>query len=323
MNLSYDKNAAVVLLSPISTDRLQNQDLKKWLTQSDITIEDRPKELLQRVTKELGLPYPKQGLGALRMWGQTGDRPTNWVAAADPIYLEPNLDYLCLHALDYKGIPSKQMRTLIDHLQLTLGDDSDFGFTSLASYSYLYSKNMITTASMPAYVLNGQKPNKFLFIGDDTGASRNLVSEIEMALHEHEVNITRLSSGKLPINSLWLWGGGMAPDKITRVQPPLFSDDALLSGYWHSANAEADSWPGSISECLNRSAAGFVAEIPELYDGEDLFEECLFELRVALRSGRLSSLTLLFSNGLRAHVRRSHVLRFWRHKFDMLGGRGQ
>ena len=44
----------------------------------------------------------------------------------------------------------------------------------------------------------------------------------------------------------------------------------------------------------------------------------LNELREALRSGRLSSLTLLFRDGLRAHVRRSHALRVWRRTSRLL-----
>ena len=68
-----------------------------WLAQSDLTQETGPKELLARIIQETGLPYPEQGFAALRMWGQTGDRPTTWIAAADPVYLEPRLDHLCLH----------------------------------------------------------------------------------------------------------------------------------------------------------------------------------------------------------------------------------
>jgi hypothetical protein len=323
MNASYDKNAAVVLLPAVSAGRLQNHSLKTWLAQSDITIETRPKELLARVTQELGLPYPEQGFGALRMWGQTGDRPANWIAAADPVYLEPRLDHLCLHALRRVGVPSAQMRTLIDHLQSTLGDGSDFGFTRLASYGYLSSRNAIATASVPTYVVDDQKPDEFLPTGEDTGTHRNLVSEIEMALHEHEVNLAREANGELSINSLWLWGGGTAPEKITRVQPPLFSDDALLSGYWYSATGVADCWPGSIAGCLERSVAGFVAETPEFDDSVELLEACLLELRDALRAGRLSSLTLLFRDGVRAHVRRPHALRVWCRKSELLDEAGQ
>jgi len=312
MNASYDKNAAVVVLPPVANGRLQDRSLKTWLAQSDLTHEAGPKELLARIIQEIGLPYPEQGFAALRMWGQTGDRPTKWIAAADPVYLEPRLNHLCLHALRRTGVDASQMRALINHLQETLADGAEYGFTRLGSYGYLSSKTSVATATMPAYVVDQQRPDEFLPAGGDTAAHRNLLGEIEMALHEHEVNLAREASGQLPINSLWLWGGGTAPEQITRVQPPLYSDDALLTGYWYSGTGVAEPWLGSIAACLEQSVAGFVAETPEFDDRPELLESCLQELREALRSGRLGSLTLLFRDGLRAHVRRSHALRVWR-----------
>ena len=318
MTASYDKNAAIVVLPPVSGGRLRDASLRVWLAQSDLTREPGPVELLARVTQELGLPYPLQGFGALRMWGQTGDRATNWIAAADPVYLEPRLDHLVLHALGSARVPHADMRVLIEHLQTTLADDRQYGFTRLGSYSYLSAKAPIATANLPAYVVDGKKPDDFLPSGNDTAAHRTLLSEIEMALHEHEVNLHREANGELPINSLWLWGGGKAPEKVTQTQPPLFSDDPLLTGYWYAAEGVAEPWLGDIAKCLDGSAAGFVAETPEFDDGPNVLENCLNELREALRSGRLNSLTLLFRDGVRAHVRRSHSLRVWRRNARLL-----
>ena len=318
MNASYDKNAAVVVLPAVSHGRLQNRSLIAWLAQSDLTYEIGPKELLARVIQELGLPYPEQGLAALRLWGQTGDRSANWVAAADPVYLEPRLDHLCLHALRRRGIKPSQLRALIDHLQATLADDNQFGFTRLGSYGYLSAKTPIATASVPAYAVDQETPDEYLPVGDDTATYRNLLSEIEMALHEHEVNLEREANDQQPVNSLWLWGGGTSPEQITRVQPPLFSDDALLTGYWYSATGVAEPWLGNISACIDAAVAGFVAETPEFDESSQLLENCLLELRAALRSGRLSSLTLLFRDGLRAHVRKAHALRVWRRSSPLL-----
>ena len=318
MNASYDKNAAVVVLPPVGNGRLQDRSLKAWLAQSDLTHEPGPKELLARVIQEIGLPYPEQGFAALRMWGQTGDRPTKWIAAADPVYLEPRLDHLCLHALRRTGVEASQMRALINHLQATLAVGTEYGFTRLGSYGYLSSKSPVATATMPAYVVDQQRPDEFLPAAGDTAVHRNLLSEIEMALHEHEVNLTREANGQLPINSLWLWGGGTAPEQITRAQPPLFSDDALLTGYWYTGKGVAEPWLGSIAACIDQSVAGFVAETPEFDDRPELLENCLQELREALRCGRLSRLTLLFRDGLRAQVRRSHALRVWRRSSRLL-----
>jgi hypothetical protein len=312
VNASYDKNTALVVLPPVRGGRLQDKSLRAWLAQSELTLESEPRELLSQLTDELGLPYPEEGLAALRMWGQTGDRPTVWIAAADPVYLEPRLDHLCLHALRRPGIHSTDLRSLFDHQQETLADDKRFGFARLGSNGYLRAVQAISTSSVPAYVVDQRKPGEYLPSGEHTVSHRNILSEIEMTLHEHEVNERRISEGKQPVNSLWLWGGGMAPEKLTRPQPPLFADDPLLAGYWESATAVGDVWPGNFAACASASLHGFVAVTPETDLRHETMEGYLRELRELLRSNTVSRLILLFRDGLRADVRRSQTLKFWR-----------
>tara|TARA_R110002096_G_scaffold163266_1_gene330652 strand:+ start:2129 stop:3100 length:972 start_codon:yes stop_codon:yes gene_type:complete len=311
VNTSYDKNAALVVLPPVTGGRLQDKSLRAWLSQSDLSFDASRRESLASIVTELGMPYPDQGLAALRMWGQTGDRPANWIAAADPVYLEPRLDHLCLHAFRRGDIASRDIRALIDYLQTTLEGDDQFGFTRLGPHGYLSSPQPIATAAVSADVVDQDKPDEYLPDGDGADRFRNLVSEIEMALHDHDINQARQAGGLRPVNSLWLWGGGIAPQQATRPQPPLFSDDALSTGYWYSATAVAEPWLGSIEACLENSVAGFVAQVPDDIE-TPVLETVLQGLRSALRADRLSGLTLLFRDGLRAHIRRSHALRVWR-----------
>ena len=316
MHASYDKNAAIVVLPPVSDGRLENSSLRGWLAHADLKREPGPINPLAHILRELGCLYPEDGLGALRMWGQTGERPPNWIAAADAVYLEPRLDHLVLHALR-SDVSAGDMRTLIDHLQSTLADDRQFGFTRVGSCCYVSAQVPFATSSVPASLVDNKKPDDYLPTDSGSEAHRRLLSEIEMALHEHEVNRKRETEGELPVNSLWLWGGGKAPDQVPRPQPPLYSDDALLSGYWLAGHGLSEPWR-SVGNCLEQSVAGFVAEVPEENDDPAVLVECLNELRAALHSRRLDSLTLLFRDGLRAYVRRSHSLRVWRRDVSLL-----
>lgn len=312
MNASYDNFAAVAVLPPVSGGRLQDQSLRNWLARSDLELVAEKQELLAQITAVLGLPYPQEGLAALRMWGQTGDRPTVWIAGADPVYLEPRLDHIRLHALSRAAMPPADLRALFNHLQTTLSDDKRFGFARLGSCGYLRSTSPIATAAVPAYVVDQLVPTDFLPQGEGSATFRNLLSEIEMSLHEHDANQRRVAAGQQPVNGLWLWGGGLAPARQTRPQPPLFSDDPLLLGYWDSANAAARLWPGSIADCIKDAPAGFVAVTPENQGDSVFLEDCLRQLRAALREKRISRLTILFRDGRRADVRRAQQLRFWR-----------
>ena len=327
VNASYDKNTAIVVLPAVSGGRLTSRALKAWLARADLSVDSRPEETLTRVAREIGAPFPDDGLAALRFWGQTGDRPTRWIAAADPVYLEPHLEHLCLHQLgphsqqESHRIESFELRALIDHLQVSFGGDQSIGFTRLGPYGYLSAKQPLATAQLSAHAVDQMRPDKFLPQGKEAASHRQLISEIEMALHEHDVNVARVDSGKPPLNSLWLWGGGVAGEPVTRAQPPLFSNDPLLLGYWYSAVAVAEPWLGNLDSCLELAVNGFVADTI----GEDIsiehVQELLDTLRRNVNKGRLSRLILLFADGLRAEVRRSQVLRVWRRSSPLLEAR--
>ncbi|HTX24982.1 MAG TPA: hypothetical protein VMD03_10020 [Steroidobacteraceae bacterium] len=74
--------------------------------------------------------------------------------------------------------------------------------------------------------------------GRAAGALRRLGTEIEMWLHEHPINRRRLGLSRLPISTLWLWGGG--PRRDPRIERParadaprsaaVFSDDPYVEG---------------------------------------------------------------------------------------------
>jgi len=314
-----DKSAAIVALPSLAGNGVTDKGLRRWLSRAVVSRSEQPRELLESVLGVLKLPYPDDGIAALRMWGQTGDRPTVWVAAADPVYLEPRLDHLCLHALGSDQLLAADLRTILDYLQETLANNERFGFARIGSCGYLRADDPLSTAQFPAIVIDQQPPDEFMPTGEESGSYRKLRSEVEMALHDHEVNLRRQSEGLPPINSLWLWGGGLAPEQITEPRPPLFGNDPLLKGYWFSRTGVVDNWPGSIEACLEASVAGFVA-IPEVGDnGDGWIESCLRELRTALRSGRISKLILILADGHEVQVRRSSRWRFWRRSPALFG----
>ncbi|MCH8101408.1 MAG: hypothetical protein IIB74_13375, partial [Proteobacteria bacterium] len=152
--------------------------------------------------------------------------------------------------------------------------------------------------------------------GSGKAAERHdrLVSEIQMALHEHAVNIAREQLGQRVVNSIWFWGGGIAPEKDALPIPPLFAHDPLFKGYWNSCTGLIDSWEGNFDDCLNKAADGFVAVVPDEIDyaQPEAMATCLENLRVILRRGDLRALTLLFRDGLKIEVEKKDAFRFWR-----------
>lgn len=309
MTSSYDKDTAVVVLPAAANERHLDAAARGWLARADLAYVDAPFDPLGRVLSALGRAAPAEGRAALRMWGQTGDRPSAWVAAADPVYLEPRMDHLWLHALSPPHLETAALQRLVDYLQQTLGDASAFGFARLRACGYVTAAEPIATAEFSAAALDQCAPDRFMPAGPQAAGHRRVVSEIEMALHDHPVNREREAAGLKPVNSLWLWGGGSAPAAGSGPLPPLFSDDALLHGYWLSQDAASAPWPGTLDACLDSVDGAFVTTLPN--DAADP-DAALDTLRRALGSGRVGRLVLLFADGLVATLRRRHRLRFWR-----------
>ena len=270
--------------------------------------------MLAGVLGEIGHFVPMSGFAALRFQGQTGERCDTWIAAADPVHLEARLDHLCLHAFHDFDISRTELRDLFDHFQKTLGDDERFLFVDHGRLGYVQGQESIATAVVSPDVVDGCAPDEFMPAGENAATHDRLLSELQMALHDHEVNQRRAASGRQPVNSIWFWGGGTAPEKIARPIPPLFADDPLFRGYWDCCTGAIESWSGNFDEAISIAPDGFVAVAPHetRLARPEVMAAWLQDLRVALKRGDLRRLTLLFRDGLKIELERKDARRFWR-----------
>src|SRR5574340_1107946 len=62
--------------------------------------------------------------------------------------------------------------------------------------------------------------------GTDADSFRAWLNEVQMLLHDHPVNLARETRGELPINALWLWGGGCLPTSPAPSTAPLYTRNA-------------------------------------------------------------------------------------------------
>lgn len=65
--------------------------------------------------------------------------------------------------------------------------------------------------------------------GEDARTFRSLLNEVQMLLHDHPVNQAREARGALPVNALWLWGGGVRPAVPATRMTLCAQDDAVLA----------------------------------------------------------------------------------------------
>jgi len=125
---------------------------------------------------------------------------------------------------------------------------------------------------------------------------RRLGAEVEMWLADLPLNARRRSRRQLPVNLLWMWGGGRVPARDSMPAPaatPLHgaTEDAWLAGC-------AALWGGTVSPLpadWPAASAGSTVVLPTVQDGAQLLalESGWFAPALAaLDAGRIESLRL-------------------------------
>lgn len=147
----------------------------------------------------------------------------------------------------------------------------------------------------PLDQVDGRQPTPFLPRGDEAPAWVRLLHEVQMALHEHPFNQARAAAGRLPVNSLWPWGGGryIPPAKLP---DGVWSDLPLLDQLAAALEMTASTPPGSLAQFLaapgNRGVVALAGDQHPAYAMDilgDWDETWLRPLQGALRRGRLAS----------------------------------
>ena len=229
------------------------------------------------------------------------------------------MNYVVLHGLHRQDLPMSDLRPTFDFLQDTFGSE-EFAFARIGRHAYLRGNTGVASAKMSCRIIEGQPPDDFMPDGPAADTHDRLLSEVQMALHDFEVNIAREMAGKRRVNSLWIWGGGVAPERMAKPIPALFANDPLFKGYWYSCAGLAKPWSDDLSACLNLADNGFVAVAPERSEAQQsqVLEHSLTQLQRMLAQKKLRSLTVLFRDGLTANISSLDRFRFWRRESSLL-----
>jgi hypothetical protein len=84
--------------------------------------------------------------------------------------------------------------------------------------------------TVPTPAAHGRSVAPLLPAGPQARVWRRRLNEAQMLLHEHPVNDAREQAGRLPINSLWIWGGAVEPRARAAPAARLLGGDDVLRG---------------------------------------------------------------------------------------------
>jgi len=140
---------------------------------------------------------------------------------------------------------------------------------------------------------------EFLPTGADSAPLRQLISETEMWLFEHEVNRARSELGLPAINGLWFWGGGAPIPSLPSVQGWAAGDDLFFNAFSVPRNAE--------SHCGVVAAAC----VPGSDQWREVESRWLRPAMIKLRAGKIQRLQISAADRCFTLTARG-LRRFWR-----------
>jgi len=204
------------------------------------------------LARKFGLP-PNQALpsAALTYWHDKGQPPAKAMLRADPVYIKVDRDSLYLLGRDALQVTLEEARSIAAQINQLYTDTSWSLEVGSAERWYVSCEENFNIHTFSVTEVFGKNINTFLPQGAGGNKWRAVLNEIQMLLHNSEVNLQREINRRLPINSVWLWGEGDLPQRpVNRANAidHVWSNDSLCRGLAHWAKCPGHDLPSTFSE---------------------------------------------------------------------------
>ncbi len=226
---------------------------------------------------------------------------------ADPAFVRPDLNGARLLACgDALQLTQADADALLSVLRPLFGDS---GMPIDAPRPARWYLRLPREAKLPSMASPDEALGADLFDhlpeGPEGRRWRALLSEAQVALHQHPLNAQRQAAGKPPVNSLWFWGGGVPPDHVTTSHALVQSNEVTLRALAKAAKIDGIDLTGKLG------LAGLV-DLRAVRDLRELDTHWFAPALQRLRMGAMTSLHLDCEDGAQFTLARNQRWRFWR-----------
>lgn len=252
----------------------------------------------------------------------------DWWLRADPVHLGLDRDRLVLTDPYRLEITPEEAARLVTEIMEVFSADGWLLKAPCPERWYLKPARAprLTTAALSR--VTGRDVRDFLPHGADDKAWHTVLNEIQILLHGATVNVEREKAGKLPVNSLWFWGGGRLP-RISAVKwAHVWSNEPVSLSLAKLSGTPAAALPGGYREWRRQAGAGEhlvvldagheaalyhdAAERRKILDG--LEAQWMEPLLDDLKSGAPERVTLLTDSGAGFTLTPKQARRWWRRR---------
>ena len=236
---------------------------------------------------------------------------------ADPVCLAPTRTHLTLVELPENDLTPTEAQSLSAALSAHFSACTCTLVTPHPQRWYLRLPDALDMRTLPPSLCSGALQESHLPSGPDSAAWKRIITEVQMLLYAHPVNVARESAGKLPANAIWPWGGGRLSGGAAQSNyRHVWSNDPLTRGLARAAGTTAHGLPQHAKDLFASDCVSglVVLNVPRDPDTFETLERVWFQvILAALGDGRLSELllTLLLPIGTLARRTTSANLRRW------------
>lgn len=168
-------------------------------------------------------------MAAITRQADVGDGALNQWLRADPVYVRPDMTGARLMAWGNLGLSRGDAESFLQALRPIFGDAGlPLSAPSPERWYVALARDSRTPEFVPPVDALGQDLLELMPAGPEGRRWLALLNEAQVTLHNHPLNRQRAAAGLLPVNSLWLWGGGMLPDAVTSPAHSFTSRDPEL-----------------------------------------------------------------------------------------------
>lgn len=214
----------ISLLIPgyLSPSRSENHAMGMEITQCPVAMDwenDLPQTpwqaaLFQELTQ---IEETGQALPAAELLSP-GSIDEDFLVRADPVHLQADRDTAKLLPVQMLDLTEDDADAMLLDINQFLSTDGFKVFRGPDQGWYMSGMDATTLKSFPPSFLANRNASAYLPAGENSEQWRRLMTEIQMLLHTHPINEQRMRSGRLPINSLWFWGGAKMNRMLTDEQ---------------------------------------------------------------------------------------------------------
>ncbi len=235
---------------------------------------------------------------------------------ADPAHVRADMATGRLLAWSELSLTPDEAQALIAPLRPLFGDE---GFLLDAPSPARWYLRLPERAELPGFA----DPQNAL--GDDLrdhlpqgAAARRwtrLLSEAQILLHNHPLNLERQRRGLPAVNSLWFWGAGARPHQVATPFAQVETQDVLLRALALAAGAALPATGSRWS--ADPDAGARLIDLRELRESKSLHAHWLLPALSELRRGALACIELDFPDAAGLRLARGQRWRVWRRAWSV------